>query len=257
MCAFKHSSRILTLIAVLTLPVAAQAGINGFGDFSGFSVNAPDSQTPPIIAGGEIELITGKGEYRSIFYNAPQSISAFTASFTYRTSNTDPRDDAGAAFVIQNSPQGANAVSSGSFLGYTGIPNSAAITLEIGGNQTGFYKGGTAGGSSASVNPVNLLSGDPINVTLAYNGTTLTEKLVDSVTSATFSTTYLVTPPLSSSIGNSNAYVGFTAANGANFGADRQYFSNFTFVPEPSTMVLLAIGIGGMTLRRRRTSTYC
>jgi hypothetical protein len=258
MHAFKHNYRILTLITFAIIsPAAAYADIPCFCDFSQFSINVSDAQTPPIIVPDKIELITGKGEDRSIFYNTPQNISAFRASFTYQTSNSDPRDSAGAAFVIQNSSQGANAVRSGSYVGYSGMLNSAAITLELGGNQTGFYRNGTVGGSSASVSPVNLLSGNPINVTLTYNGTTLNETLVDTVTSATFNTTYFVSPTLASTIGSSTAYVGLTASNGAAFGSDDQYFSNFTFVvvPEPSSIMLaivFAFASVGIDLRRRR-----
>ena len=224
----------------------ASADILGFGDFSGFAVNLGDAQSPPVVNGGQIELTTGKSEFRSIFAKAPQNITKFTASFTYQMTNADGRDFAGAAFVIQNSPEGSAALTT-NYLAYQGMPDSVAVTLELTGG-TGLYSNGTVGGSSVSTSPVNLGSGDPINVTLTYNGTTLSQTLVDSLASATFSRTYLITTPLPTVVGGSTAFVGITAANGAAFGADDQFLSNFQFtaVPEPSSWTLLLFGVAGM-----------
>ncbi len=87
-------------------------------------------------------------------------------------------------------------------------------------------------GSFTSTSPVNLDSNDPIAVLLSYNGTTnvLTETLKDTVTSATFSTSY--TSDLASVLGASTAWVGFTGGTGA--GSSTQTVSNFTFGSIPS-----------------------
>ena len=143
---------------------------------------------------------------------------------------------------------------------YGGLPNSAAITLYqdflIG--STGLFTGGNLGSSGVSTAPVKLASGDPINVTLIYNGSTLTETLTDSITSGTFSTTYLES--LSSAIGSPTAFVGFTAATSDTFSGPNQVISNFQFnatvVPEPSSLALLAAGgLGLLVVRRYRTRT--
>jgi hypothetical protein len=254
-------------------PELVRADINGFGDFSNFTVNVAtpfDSDPVPTIpALGAIELTHfGSLEDRSIYFNTPQNISKFTASFTYQALGGHDGGLLGATFVLQNS--GIHAI--GDIFGYGeqggdgGIANSAAITLKLGGNGgTGLYTGGNVGGGSASTSPVVLLSGDPanlpwtgdpINVSLVYNGTTLRETLVDANTSDTFTTLYLINLP--SAIGSSTAFVGFTAGGEPDFDRlqDKQIVSNFQFhVPEPSSAAML-VGAGCVGLlaaiRRRR-----
>jgi hypothetical protein len=245
---------IVASIAAALTPAIASANVIGFGDFSQFTLNQNDSGSPPTISSGTIELTNGGGgEARSLYYNTPQNITSFTASFTYQTPaggmtvfNFDPS----AAFVIQNSPQGVNAVGTGGeSFAYSGIPDSAAVSLQLGGGEdepgssgTGLFTDGNVT-TAASTSPVNLTSGDPINVLLSYSGGRLNETLTDTVTDATFNTTYLTN--LQTAIGGPTAYVGFTAATD-NSGTQYQYFSNFQFtnnaVPEPSSICLLAIG---------------
>ncbi len=107
-------------------------------------------------------------------------------------------------------------------LGYSGDFNpfatgSSAVSFEFGSvspasSSTALYHHGGVGGGSALTNPVDLFAGNPIQVTLTYDGTLLHEQLVDSTTSATFETFYLLNlPPI---VGGSTAYVGFTAYSG-------------------------------------------
>jgi hypothetical protein len=105
---------------------------------------------------------------------------------------------------------------------------------------------------------VNIKSGNPIQVNLTYDGTTLTETLLDTVTSDMFTTTYTfegstATPPaftgkLEGDIGFDRGYVGFTAATG---GAQAtQTVSNFTYkeMPEPGSLGLAGVGIVSVLL---------
>lgn len=97
-------------LAIVFAGTAARADVNGFGDFSNFTINRNDTAavstlTPGVPPGGSIQLTnTGFPERRSIFYNTPQSITQFTASFTYQSAVTTFHD-IGVCFVVQNMPR--------------------------------------------------------------------------------------------------------------------------------------------------------
>ena len=71
-----------------------------------------------------------------------------------------------------------------------------------------------------------LGSGDPIEVNLAYDGSTLTEQLTDLSTGATWSTSY-TSVDLAAITGGSTAYLGFTGGTGGL--TSTQTISDFTF----------------------------
>ncbi|HZZ81927.1 MAG TPA: PEP-CTERM sorting domain-containing protein [Gemmataceae bacterium] len=262
--------RTATMIVVFSaLPGVTHAGITGFGDFSNFTINKSplDSGPSPNIFPNKIELTDSAGsETRSIFYNVPQDISTFSASFTYQATGGAAASAEGATFCLQKTSQGAHAVDiSLSGFGFNGLvpsdfPNrSAGLSLELSSpSGTSLYTQGsvTLGGANHTA-AVNLLSGDPINVSLTYNGTILHETLTDAVTNAQSSFSYLINLP--QLMGGSTAYVGFTAQTPAaifGFVPEQQYFSDLQFnaVPEPSTIGLAAAGlaaIGFLGLRRR------
>jgi len=236
---------VLAAFTGILIPAVARADIIGFGDFSGFTINQTDTGAAPTISNGSI-LLTNQNDFgnRSVFYNTRQNISQFTASFTYTLSGY-ANDVAGACFVLQDSTAGATACGNYN-LAAGGISPSAEISLEIrNGNPgwSGFYTNGNIGGGSPSTSPVNLYSGDPINVTLTYNGSILHENLLDTVTAASYDASYVTN--LSSILGRSDGFVGITANSGDINCRAAQDFSNFHFtssVPEPSTLVLLGIG---------------
>ena len=116
-----------------------------------------------------------QGSATSAYFSMPVNVQSFTTNFSFQltAANAD-----GMAFVIQN--QGLTAVgSAGGGLGYTGIPNSAAVKFDLydnlgeGNNSTGLY---TLGQSIAipaidlTPSGVNLHSGDIFNVQLVYDG---------------------------------------------------------------------------------------
>ncbi len=243
-------------LAAVAFPLAARADISGFGDFSNFAVNQSDTASSATFAPGIIHLTnSGVSEGRSVFANTPQTITQFTASFTYQaTSKPTDGDFFGGAIVFQNNGAHTSAIGN---LGYasSNFTKSAAISLEYstvssGSSSTGFYTGGNAGGGSAITIPVNIFSGDPINVSLSYSGSTLSETLVDATTHASFTTSYFANIP--TAVGGSTAFVGFTA-NTRTF-EDAADFSNFQFttgaVPEPASLSVL--GVFGVGLFRRR-----
>jgi len=256
----KQVYRFVASAGLATALVSASAGaaITGFGDFSQFTITQNDANSPPTVpAAGTIELTNGGGEDRSIFADTPQNISSFTASFTYQarqfiTFGANP----GAAFVIEEDPRGAAAVGNETNnFGFHGITKSVGITLEIASDSTGIFTGGNITTGDASVSPVNLGSGDPINVQLTYTGSTLTETLTDTTTLASYTTTDLILQNFPTTVGSPTAYVGFTA------GSDQsasEYFSNFQFtsVPEPASMVFLSAGLLPLLCRGRTRRGY-
>jgi PEP-CTERM motif len=253
---FKHVVVVAFItLGMLIIPSAANADIAGFGNFSQFTINQNDSGSPPTVpSAGVLELVNGDNEFRSVFADTPQHISQFTASFTYQvpyagTFGAFP----GATFIVENDSRGAAAVGAtvNDSDAFTGINDSVGIIFDLASNTTGLFTDGNVTSGAANVSPVNLLSGDPIDVQLAYNGTSLTETLVDTVTSAQFSTTDLVLTSIPTTVGGSTAYVGLAADGPAD-----QYFSNFDFtsgVPEPSGLGLLGAGAVAALRRRRRS----
>jgi len=230
-------TRYLFFASVVLCPSLVHAQISGFDSFSGFTVNQDDSANGPTVSNGSIRLVTSGGEHRSIFYDTPQNISTFAASFTYQATGGGYNGD-GACFVLQNSPSGASCVAIGSY-GYGGFPGkSIGVTLETNGSGSGYYTDGNYSGGSFSVSPINFLSGDPINVTLSYNGSTLQESLLDTKTSASYSTSYLILNGFPTVLGGSTAYVGLAAntySGGYNYTFSNFQFTSLSAVSAPPT----------------------
>jgi len=239
--------------AAMLFPAAAKADIAGFGNFANWTVNINDTGAAPTVAPGLIHLINNtSGEARSVIYDTPQSITGFTASFTYQ--NTGASDAYGATFILENATTGANAVGFNSTrFGYGFTGRSVAITLEMTNpSLSGFYVNGNIGGGSSSTSPVDLHSGDPINITLSYDGAFLNETLVDVNTSATYHASFLENLP--SILGANSAYVGVTASSNSADGT--QTFSNFSFgAPEPASVAIMGVA-GALLLARRRRRAY-
>lgn len=243
---------VASLIAAVQSDSMVLAGIAGFNNLnpSEWRYNQSDTGTPADLPNADtVHLTSGSGQARSIFFNAPQDISEFTAEFTFQAlNNCCLSSGRGVTFTIQNDPRGPTAL--GGTLGYTGIANSAAISLDLRDNNSGFVTGGVIGSGAQPVSPVNLLSGHLIEVSLNYDGFYLSETLVDTVTSATFSRQNIIVGDLSSRVGGDTAYVGFTA--GASSSVD-QYISNFRYsVPEPATVSMLVLGTVALWRQSRR-----
>jgi hypothetical protein len=224
----------------------------------GWTANNNGTGGPTVTTSTLTQTDGGNGEARSAFYNTAQPIAQFSTVFTYQATQPGGQSLAdGVSFTLQN--QGLSALGSeGSGLGVAGITPSAEVVFNvfnghtIGTNFT--TNGSNPGNTYLATGAVDISSGDPIKVSLSYDGSTLSETLTDLKSSATFNTSY--TTDLASVLGGGTAFVGFTGGTGA--GTSVQVISDFAFqssIPEPSSLVLVGLAaavLGAVKLRRIR-----
>ncbi len=197
-----------------------------------------------VLNGNVLELTDGGGdEASSAFYNTPQYVGAFTASYTYLGAGSAD----GVTFCLQASSAGASAVGgTGGELGFYGIAPSYALELNIYvgspiGIATGTNGATLSGGGGAGYAPTGgvFVNGqDPILFQLTYANGSLGVVMTDQFTSATYSTNYSIDSMTNVLSGTDLAYVGFTGADGGL--TSLQTISNFVFTPtipgEPLTV---------------------
>src|SRR5262249_45649002 len=159
-------------------------------------------------------------------------------------------------------PRGSAALGDGGgHAGYFGIQNSIAIKFDLWTNgthtpTTGLFRNGespsTSDQSPAGSEDVTVTgglqvnSGDPIQVALIYNGTTLTENLLDTVTGATFTQDYLVN--LQQILGGTSAYIGFTGGTGGASAVQDVLSWTYTPTSVPPVASLTATAVLGPNL---------
>ena len=201
----------------------------------------------PSIADNLLTLTTGVANEACAVWNyTAQYVGNFKASFTYQgVGGAD-----GACFILQNDPRGLGAAggTSGS-LGYSGIASSLALQINLfnGSGRTVGIALATNGntGTYSATDPVNVGSGNPINVTVSGANGLIAVTLKDTVTLATFATNYNV-GSLTSVLGGANvAYVGFS-------GSDHnitsvQTVTNFVFSSVIPPMALSVSPVSGNT----------
>jgi autotransporter-associated beta strand protein len=206
--------------------------------FSGMTHNGNAS-----VSGGVLTLTTvANGGNSSSFTptTLPITSAGFAASFVYQDVGGNGAD--GATFCIQSTSATALGGGGGN-LGFNQINNSGAVCFNIyagnggSGTQLGYSFNNNAnnnlpnfGGAAGYIQTgaVNIDSGDPIQVNLAYNGAanTLTETLIDQSNNNTFTHTYNGVL-LNTVLAGSSGYVGFTGASGGI--TANQTISNFQF----------------------------
>jgi hypothetical protein len=258
----------LTFVVFATNCKVSRASITGFNNGVGWQQNGAG-----YIFGGGGTSITGDqltvttvnvSGNNSAFFETPQPIQDFSANFTYTDAangNGGRNGGNGMAFVLQNDSRGPTVYTygGGATLGYGAGFNAAiapSVAVEFNIDAIFFPNAGTAFGINGSTGPygttgsVSINSGDPIAVTVSYNGTYLTAFSQDTITGAY----YIQSTSINLSYIGTKAYVGFTGGSGLDTAT--QLVSNFTFnaVPEPSTFILGALGALGLfaVARRRR-----
>jgi hypothetical protein len=197
---------------------------------AGFSSHADLTANGNLTFTGTVARLTdgGANEASSLFTTTRVGVSDFTTTFTFRLHGGSVPMADGIAFVIQgNNPRALG--NAGGDLGSGGIGHSVAIKFKLSDNagenvnSTGLFLNGDSptvpmvqGESSVDLSGsgIDLHSQHALQVTLAYDGTRLTETITDTVTQAMFTHTYPVKIP--ALIGGNVGYIGFTGGTGAN-----------------------------------------
>ncbi len=187
---------------------------SGFSSTAGLTLNgstASDNNAHLDLTNG------GLSQAGSVFWNVPINIQAFTTTFQFQLSNAQAN---GFTFTIQN--MGVTALGGNSAgLGYQDIQSSVAVKFNFynfqneGSDSTGVYTDGQPPViPSIDISPsgIQLASGDRIQATITYDGTTLTLNLLDLTNNDTFTTSQAINIP--QVVGGNTAYVGFTGSTG-------------------------------------------
>lgn len=242
---------LAAIVGTAFISSAAIADIAGFSNLnpSIWSYNQADTETPADLPDPNTVNITGTSgiQTRSIFNNTRQGFSQFTASFTYQ-GNWGFNVNQGMSFILQNDGDGSNAIGGAQGeLGYGGMANSIATTWDMRTNRIGFSTGGVVSGG-VLVEGITLGGNNAIDFTLTYDGTFLTQQLLDTVTGVEFTQNLLV-GDISSTLRDDLAYVGFGAASRQS----GQVISNFSYtsVPTPGSIGVLSAGLLAASRRRR------
>lgn len=262
---------VLVLAAASSAPLGAQTVIR-YADFSSVAGLTVIDGT---VSNGSMLLASNRQDRRGAFFTTAQySVSSFSAVFQFRITSPGGIDDGiaagadGLAFVIQR----AGAAQIGSFgagIGYGGISNSLAVEFDTfrnnydpDSNHIGINTGGNMT-SLATVPIANAFDNGTIKtVWVDYNGSTLEVRISDGMTRPTGEADLAYNVNLTSVLGGSSAYIGFTGATGSafgnhevlNFAFSDTFQSNGLAVPEPSTYALMGLGlvaIGWSVWRRR------
>ena len=230
------------MLGVLRPHVSNAQVINYPNGFAG-SAGQISLENSAALSGSSIQLTQNtNGEANNAWYETPVNVQAFTTSFTFaETCPTDCGNGFGFMIISVSNPSSPGYEYSGGSgdqfswsSGCTGVTgtsgctpiNSVLVKFDLygdtagktGANLTGFYSGGEYAQApnpeyDMSGSGINMESGHLMRCTLAYNGTTLTESLTDTVTGATYTNSYAANIP--SLVGGNTAYVGFGGSTGA------------------------------------------
>jgi hypothetical protein len=209
------------------------------------------------------------GKAGSAFSSTQINASTFSTFFQFRITHSLGCVADGFVFVIQPVSSGVGGGGGGE--GYLGITPSVGVEfddffnggLDPNGNHIGVLSNGNLSpylGPGPVTPPTTLSNGDLWSAWIDYNGTNLEVRVADG--SSTRPTNAILTVPINvaATLGQNAAFVGFTAGTGACQANHDiiQWQYNDTFspigatVPAPSSIVLLAIGLIGITAFQAR-----
>jgi len=236
------SAVLETLEGRQLLSATPQISFANFSSTTGLVTNGYGSN--PTTASSQLVLTdNAQSEARSVFYSQKEGIDTFSTSFTVVIGAGASTAD-GFTFTIQG--QGTTALgTTGGNLGYTGITPSVAAGFNfyddgVFGSGFGFVTNGQDPDTLTQndMTPIDLHSGDPMGVTITYDGTTLAVNVVDeNDNSDTYSANETVNIP--AIIGSDQAFVGFTGATGMNM--SNQAISSWSYTgTAPPTLAVVA-----------------
>lgn len=245
-----NTTSAVEVMAVQPLPNSSTAvsfaSLTGADSPNGWDLNGNTQGAPTFVSPNALQMTTTAGSLaRSAFYSESKvRVDGFVASFTFQDVNKGAAD--GVTFCLQNSPAGPNALGgAGGSLGVSGITPSVELEFNIySGNGLGGVGLAYATGGSisrvVSTSPVNLVSGDPINVTIFYNPALAATfvGLYDVTTGTKFNTTFsgAASNNIPSVLGGNLAWVGFTGGTGGSTAVEQ--ISNFLYQHNISNAVL-------------------
>ena len=263
-------SVVLFAAAAIIAPTASAAAIsfNDFSSVAGLSINGNASQV-----GNELQLTPATFSQGGSAFSTTQvsfdQNASFSTQFDFRITNPGGAGGGadGLAFSLQT--QGNNVGGSGGGLGYAGILDSLTIEFDTfnngefgGSNHVAIHRDGSVLAPLAStpfLQP-NFDNGDVWRAWVDYNGVSdlLEVRWAQGANAqrpgaALLSLAGLDVPTI---LGQTSAFVGFTAATGAGFGDHRilswQLNSSFNpiGVPAPAGLALILLGLAGL----RRTA---
>jgi hypothetical protein len=233
------NSAVATAAYTITTPAGTQINYgSGFASSAGSVVLNGSAK----LVGSALELTDGGGsEAGTAWYATPVNVQSFTTNFTFQLTSASAD---GFTFAIQN--QGTAALGAhGGALGYTPIPTSVAVKFDLynnggeGNDSTGLYINGAAPTEPSidlTSTGIDLHSGDTMSVQMAYDGTTLTMTITDTVTQASFTTSWAINIP--STVGSNTAYVGFTGSDGGLTSIQNILTWNYSASTTPTTAAM-------------------